>query len=150
MIPPTFCNNPCFQGNCIFHQELFGCSALYTAKRTFNDSELECSKNGGHLLSIENSGANNGLSFFDYTDFFLYPEEAWIGMIVATNATGYRILSWTDGTLVMYNNLPLNLTLDANKTYCVSFGFLEKFWKVADCNEKKLFLCSIPNSSNLF
>ena len=87
----------------------------------------------------------NQISFFS-----LNAEEAWIGMIVTVNETGFGSYSWTDNSTVLFNNLDPNLTLNANEKYCVAFVFKGKFWKVADCNEKKLFLCSIPNSSKFF
>jgi hypothetical protein len=126
----------CPKGSVIWQNS---CYTFMSEVTGFADAENECIQKGGHLTSIHDGFTNAWISqeaskYFHESTVINF----WIGLTDLINPGNW---SWTDGTLMNFNETSFNKTL--NGLDCISVTMANGQWQADDCFKAKPYVCKL-------
>ncbi|GAV01434.1 hypothetical protein RvY_12147 [Ramazzottius varieornatus] len=135
--PDSFTVFPCAKG----WSSLAGrCVLISTDKRTWQDANAECKRQGAELFSLRHKR--------DLNDSITFPSGSWIGLNSLDSPKRPIVFSWSD------KNVPLTYTpwyieptsvVVANDTHDFNCGVItSQGFQMASCKEARPFICAAP------
>ena len=112
------------------------CFWSVSGNRNWTEAEIQCTREGGHLIEIFNENTQNIILSLIATDNQYLDELYWIGIGEHVNSSS----QWRSGADITFSYFPPNTNLNALDSKCVAIG-KNSIWVILDCNYKYSFVC---------
>ena len=121
---------------------------LYTERKTWEDAEATCQRNGGHLASVLSDGEQEEVraamgAMGAMGSMGAMGEGGWL-WVGATDSEEEGVWRWADGSLWGYHNWAEWYGHKGNNSNCVVISMYDDYkWRTTSCtdNYKYAFLC---------
>ena len=112
------------------------CYWSVSTNRIWTSAEIQCTKEGGHLIEIFNENTQNIILSLIATDNQYLDELYWIGIGEYINSSS----KWRSGAEITFSNFSGSSTTNDLTSKC---GVIDKHgsWNIFNCDRKFSFIC---------